>query len=352
MDTSSDSAKLQMEASLVVDADKAANVTDSDVLDASTKVTDPNNGPEENKDCPQQSESTENNTLVGSEQDSVETIEKDESQSLHVDKMQTQFEGDHSYELLGGAYYYTDETTQLRYKYDESSSEWIVVENGSDSKSVNSGTDQSDSNVHVDEEGRTYYYADNRYLCRYPTGHVYYMDEKNEWVLWDSDAPASTNEDCKTGDQSGLGGDVNANGGATKDNSKWYYYRGKDAFYRDHTSNTVFKLNKDSNEWEAHKEKGVKRKKKQRPKGTEEEEFDTESSSEEAEEYDQGEEVESGAAPPGFKNDPNISFDGENYIKKDKDEMLYEWDVNRRAWFPKVSFLRHENCVSCKYVAC
>merc|ERR1711874_545518 len=50
-------------------------------------------------------------------------------------------------------------------------------------------------------------------------------------------------------------------------------------------------------------------------------------------EHDHGD----GTAPPGYRNDPNIAYDGETYTKKDpSDGMMYEWDVSKRAWFPKL----------------
>lgn len=249
-----------------------------------------------------------NNTLE-------ETSDKDTVTSVTND----QFSGDHKYELIDGSYYFTDETSQQRYKYTDN--DWIAV---SSERVDASGEDTS--NVHVDEEGRTYYYSKDRYLCRYPTGHVYYMDDKNEWVLWNTEE--NTDGSCtNTGTQQ-------------SDDSKWYFYKGDDAFYRDQSTNVIYKLNKASNEWE--KYKGGKRKKKLQPRGTQDEEFDTESSNED--EMDDTAEADdalgSSTAPPGYKNDPNISYDGTSYTKVDnKDSMTYEWDTNRRAWFPKVMII-------------
>ena len=262
--------------------------------------------------------------------------DNEETKQISAEDDTSQFAGEHGYELINGNYYYTDTESKQQYKHVDG--QWITVDSldsndvkpdepidETDKTAVMDETDKT-SDVHVDEDGRTYYYADGQYLCKYPTGHVYYINENNEWVLWNTEGNSSA---------------ADANGNQT-DASKWYFYRGDIAYYRDQTTNIIYKLNKESNEWEV--TKGAKKRKKPQRQAHPEEEFDTESSNEEEEEEfhdvpEGDEEPGSLQAPPGYKNDPNISYDGTHYTKVDsKDSMTYEWDVNRRAWFPKVIF--------------
>ncbi|XP_063591125.1 17S U2 SnRNP complex component HTATSF1-like [Penaeus indicus] len=211
---------------------------------------------------------------------------------------QPDFSESHDYELINGHYYYTDSSSGQRYMYDANKGEWVAVD---------ASEEKQDQQVTVDDEGRTYYYADDMHLCRDPHGNVFYWEE-NEWKPWTQKAPAKSDS------------------ASEKKDSKWYFYQGDDTFYRDNTSDVVYKLNKETNEWQVHEGKL----KKKRPRIDEEEEFDTESEDSDEEEGD-------GTAPPGVKNDPNIEYDGVTYTKRDpSDNMVYEWDVNRRAWFPKL----------------
>ncbi|XP_018006860.1 HIV Tat-specific factor 1 homolog [Hyalella azteca] len=241
-------------------------------------------------------------------------------------------DGNHEYEEIDGIYYYTNPTTHEKFKYDNTIEKWVLVQDckssGQEDTTPTSETTDvtSESDVHVDEEGRTFYHADGHYLCRYPTGHVYYMNEKQEWVLWSENADGGYND--------GLTSSKNNN------DNRWYYYKGDNAYYRDLLSNKVFKFNKETDEWILAKS-GKKRKKKPDisvPVGGEEE-FDTESSNEGTDdgcESEDNDEYSKGDMPPGYKTDPSISFEDENFVKKDKDGMHYEWDKNRRAWFPKL----------------
>ncbi|KAF2361046.1 RNA recognition motif domain [Trinorchestia longiramus] len=231
------------------------------------------------------------------------------------------------YEKIDGVYHYTNPTTNEQYRYDDNEQNWTLVANGESSKSksdVNSDA-TVENHVHVDEEGRTFYHADGHYLCRYPTGHVYYMNESQEWVLWSDDNLVSLNNNPVSEDN---------------DANKWYYYKGEDAFYRDNSTSSVFKLNKETNEWCLMKP-GKKRKKRISSKSTAggDEEFDTDSSDDDGEcgyESEETEDAVSGDVPPGYNKDPSISFEDGSFIKRDKDGMMYDWDKHRRAWFPKL----------------
>ncbi|CAL4214669.1 unnamed protein product, partial [Meganyctiphanes norvegica] len=218
----------------------------------------------------------------------------------NIDKSNHGFDST-KYELVGDTYYYTDEASGQKYYYDTTKQTWVTTDQCKDEASAHS------QSPYTDDEGRTYYYAENMYLCRQPDGSVYYMDEKEEWKPWKNE-------------------DSNRNG--NEESAKWYFYQGNDCFYRDKVKNIVYKLNKDTNEWETFE--GKLRKK--RPRLNTEEEFDT-SDEEEDEDNDYGD----GTAPPGYKSDPNIAYDGDKYTKKDpSDGMMYEWEVSKRAWFPKL----------------
>lgn len=230
--------------------------------------------------------------------------EKCENDNQSQDKVNTEsnpsFDTE-KYELVGDTYYYTDETSGQKYFYDTTKQNWVPTDECKDEDSAHSQSPYTDS------EGRTYYYAENMYLCRNPDESVYYMDPKGEWKPWKSESNSNGNEES----------------------AKWYFYQGDDCFYRDKVKNIVYKLNKDTNEWEIHK--GKLRKK--RPRLDPEEEFDTSDEDEYEDDNDYGD----GTAPPGCRNDPNISYDGETYTKKDPtDGMTYEWEVSKRAWFPKL----------------
>ncbi|XP_071518003.1 17S U2 SnRNP complex component HTATSF1-like isoform X2 [Panulirus ornatus] len=213
---------------------------------------------------------------------------------------QPDFDSNQNYEYIRGQYYYTDNISGQRYLYDADAGEWVVT-------SRNNGEDKNEQQVTTDSEGRTYYYAENMYLCRDPHGNVFFLNENNEWKPW-------TEKDAS----------IPQSGG--EKNSKWYFYEGDSVFYRDNTSNTVYKLHKEKNEWEIFEGKL----KKSRPHIDDVEEFDTD-------EDEDSEESNSGLVPPGANSDPNISYDGVTYTKLDpSDSMMYEWDANRRAWFPKV----------------
>lgn len=227
-------------------------------------------------------------------------------------------EKDSSYELIDNAYYYTDSSTGTKYIYDHSKGEWTETtapntkENIENSKENRSRESQE---VTVDNEGRKYYWAEDMYLCQDLQGNIFYMDQ-NEWKPWSD----KFSNDTK----------------AEKD--KWYFYKGDNTFYRDNNTNKVYKLNKETNEWEEYKSK----KRRHKTAFNETEEFD----SDEEEEEESSEEESDGQAPPGSKTDPSISFDGSIYTKHDASEnMTYEWDPHRKAWFPKVSKKIHIFCV-------
>ena len=233
---------------------------------------------------------------------------------ISTDSSCKQDENTHDYELINGQYYYTDKSSGTRYKYEEKEQEWIEVMQTdeptvSDSPVVE-GT-QSDADTQhksghattTDSEGRTYYYADNYYLCQDQHGNVFYLNDKNEWTPWGENDSKQSSE-----------------------SSKWYFCQGESKFYRDNVSGVVYKFDKENNKWEKYEGKL----KKKRPR-VDEEEFDTD------EEDSDEEEFGSGLMPPGAKDDPNISYDGTTYTKVDPvDKVMYEWDTDRRAWFPKV----------------
>ncbi|RXG69191.1 HIV Tat-specific factor 1-like protein [Armadillidium vulgare] len=204
------------------------------------------------------------------------------------------------YELVGDTYYYTNKETGVRYKYDQSKSDWLKC-SGSDSLTTNDSSD-----VTTDEEGRKYYWAQGMYLCQDTHGNTYFMNDKKEWEPWSEHS--ITKE--------------------SKSENRWYFYKGQSTFYRDNLSNKVFKLNKETNEWEEYKKR-----RKRKVQSTEEEEFDTDESEEEVSSEEEGD----GSAPPGYQTDPSIKFDGTSYTKHDSaDDMTYEWDPARKAWFPKL----------------
>lgn len=224
----------------------------------------------------------------------------------------------HDYELINGQYYYSDTSSGKRYRYEEKTQEWIEVvaemntENPADKvtdcavvEDMQSDTNPKhkvEHNTTTDSEGRTYYYADNQYLCQDSQGNVFYLSEKNEWKLW-------TEKDSQQSSES----------------SKWYFCQGDSTFYRDNVSGVVYRFNKENNKWEKYEGKL----KKKRPL-IDEEEFDTD-------EDDSDEESGDGLMPPGAKEDPNINYDGTTYTKVDPvDNVVYEWDTQRRAWFPKL----------------
>lgn len=215
----------------------------------------------------------------------------------------------HSYELIDGQYYYSDTTSGKRYKYEEKAKEWVEVVADNEGKVLTEGSNHEHTSEHgttVDSEGRTYYYADNHYMCKDGEGNVFYLNEQNEWKPWSE----------KEHDQS-------------SESSKWYFYQDDSTFYRDNVSGVVYKYNKEDNKWEKYEGKL----KKKRPLVDDEEEFDTE-------EEDSDGETGSGLMPPGAKEDPNIKYDGTTYTKVDPcDNMVYEWDAQRRAWFPKVGII-------------
>lgn len=207
------------------------------------------------------------------------------------------------YELIGNHYYYTDKTSGHKYKYDAESNEWVASDGERRSNKFS-----DNEHVTTDNEGRSYYYAGKFYLCQDPQGNVFYWNEKHEWQPWTE----------KVASDEKL---------SSEEKSKWYFYQGDSTFYRDNSSNTVYKLNKETNEWEVFEGK-LKTK---RPRTNEDEEFDTD------EDEDSDDEFGGNMAPPGVNSDPSISYDGQTYTKVDaSDNMLYEWDSNRRAWFPKV----------------
>lgn len=197
------------------------------------------------------------------------------------------------YELIDGEYHYTDISSGVKYRYSTDKMEWVEV-------------DQASQQVTTDSEGRTYYYADGLYLCRDSEGNVFFMDEKNEWRPWEE----------RTGYKSG--------------GNDWYFYQGSAMFYRDRKTGAVFKFNKEESKWEKFEGK-LKRK---RPNIDPDEEFDTD------EDEGSDDEESCSLAPPGAQSDPSIKYDGVTYTKMDpNDKMEYEWDVNRRAWFPKVRWM-------------
>ncbi|XP_064109293.1 17S U2 SnRNP complex component HTATSF1-like [Macrobrachium nipponense] len=249
---------------------------------------------ESNSDS-QKAENTPNLDLAPSKNSDIgQDEEVEDSGSKEQDTSKKQPTDQRDYEVKDGKYYYTDSETGHKYMYDESSGEWV------------SSSDHQD--VSTDEQGRTYYHAQGMYLCQDPQGNVFYMDKNNEWVPWGTGTESSTTE-IKKGEE----------------NNKWYFHQGDDTFYRDKVSDAVYKLNKDNNEWEVFEGEL----KKKRPRINSDEEFDTDE--------DSDEDVCTGSAPPGAKNDPNIDYDGYVYTKRDPtDNMVYEWDTTRRAWFPKL----------------
>lgn len=247
------------------------------------------------------------------------TVKENDEGKVSVDSSRKEDD----YELINGQYYYSDASAGKRYRYEEKKQEWVEVyvdiQTGNNSGQVDKHTVtncavvegiQSDTNPehigeHItttDSEGRTYYYADNHYLCQDREGNVFYLSEKNEWKPWaEKDSKQST------------------------ESSKWYFCQGDSTFYRDNASGVVYKFSKENNKWEKYEGKL----KKKRPL-IDEEEFDTD-------EDDSDGESGSGLMPPGAKEDPNINYDGTTYTKVDPvDNVVYEWDTQRRAWFPKV----------------
>jgi len=243
----------------------------------------------------------------------LNTDTKDDSKKAETSEANSSFNEGHDYELVDGTYFYTDKETKIRYKF--VNNEWAKV---SDEPSSDGSTYDVNS-VTTDEEGRTYYYAGNLYLCRDPTGQVYYMDDATkQWLPWDT--------------------------GTTEGDNKWYFYKDNESFYRDQTNNDVYKLDKPTNEWKMYK--SGKRKRDEQV-----EEFDTDSDEDQdvkknkkeeesgAEKADKEKDplVKSGTAPPGYKEDPNIREEEGGYVKTDpQDGMVYEWEAKRRAWFPKL----------------
>lgn len=255
-------------------------------------------------------DNTANNQKELEKKDSENSENDDQTQgNVHTDNSNPGSDSE-KYELIGDIYYYTDESSGQRYYYDTANQNWVVTDQSKEKKDGDSYHNQS---TYTDDEGRTYYYAENMYLCRNPDESVYYMDEKGEWKPWKSE-------------------EVNSNG--NEESSKWYFYQGNNCFYRDKVKNIVYKLNKDTDKWETYE--GKLRKK--RPRLNADEEFDT---SDEGENDEDDEDNEDGdtdcTAPTGYRNDPNIAYDGQTYTKKDpSDGMTYEWDVSKRAWFPKL----------------
>ncbi|XP_068202166.1 17S U2 SnRNP complex component HTATSF1 [Palaemon carinicauda] len=239
-------------------------------------------------------EDTQNLDHVSSNNSDMDKVEKKESNSEEQEKSEKPPSDHRDYEVKDGKYYYTDTESGHKYMYDDSSGQW-----------VSSGDHQD---VSTDEEGRTYYHAQGMYLCRDPQGNVFYMDDKNEWVPWVTETESSTTEVKKQ-----------------EESMKWYFHQGDDTFYRDKVSDVVYRFNKEKNEWEVFEGKL----KKKRARINADEEFDTDD--------DSDEEICTGSAPPGARNDPSIDYDGYVYTKRDpSDNMVYEWDTTRRAWFPKL----------------
>ncbi|KAK8753341.1 hypothetical protein OTU49_003977, partial [Cherax quadricarinatus] len=279
-----------------------------------TKVEGDCDGVNEHKDIAEAnqklSEVIENNrhTIASNEQQADDDIHREsdtDKEHNENEKVKMNNEPDcpssQDYELIAGHYYYTDHTSGQRYKFDAIAGEWVVNNGEKDNENKDARKTTTDS------EGRTYYYAENMYLCKDSHGNVFYLNDNQEWKSW-SERPSP-----------------NANSSEEQNISKWYFYQGDSMFYRDNVSNIVYKLNKESNAWEVYEGK-LKRK---RPRIDEEEEFDTDEDSDE----EFGNELQ----PPGARSDPNITYDGVTYTKLDpSDKMMYEWDANRRAWFPKV----------------
>ena len=121
--------------------------------------------------------------MTGEEVPDVQSLQEQKEEenkpleSTSDDKSSDQQFDESKYELVDGCYHYTDETTNIRYKFDNESQSW--VEAFTDSK-------ESEDKVTVDEEGRTFYHADGKYLCRDTSGNVYFLNEKNEWIDWNS----------------------------------------------------------------------------------------------------------------------------------------------------------------------
>ena len=282
------SQKSVTEGSKVIDADPTSKTTTTDKDENIEEMIEKNN---------EVGKVSENRSDTNGTSDLKENEEEKSPESLCKDG-----ETGNDYELIGGQYYYSDKSSGKRYRYDKKVEEWVEVtvdmETGNDSEQASEHRDE----YTTDSEGRTYYYADDQYLCQDREGNVFYLDEKNEWKPWAEKDNVSSSE-----------------------SSKWYFCQGDSTFYRDNVSGVVYRLDKENNKWE--KYEGKLRKK--RPL-IDEEEFDTD-------EDDSDEESGGGLVPPGAKEDPNISYDGTTYTKVDPvDKVVYEWDTERRAWFPKV----------------
>ncbi|XP_076048068.1 RRM1_TatSF1_like and RRM2_TatSF1_like domain-containing protein barc [Oratosquilla oratoria] len=224
-------------------------------------------------------------------------VAEEKSIIMETEKIQPEIEGEQDqlkYEWIDGAYHYTHPTTNRSYRYDSEAETWVEV------------SLETEGHQSVDSEGRTYYNEGGAQMCKDKEGNIYKYSETGDWVFVSS---------------SGCGTDTSKN-----EDSKWYFYEGENTFYRDHSTDIVYRLNKDKNEWELYEGK-LKGK---RPRvANDDEEFDTS----DEEEFDEN----GGKAPPGHLTDPNIHYDGSMYTKRDPhDNTIYEWDVNRRAWFPKL----------------
>lgn len=297
-------------------AEETANNTvkrETDNDDGSLKVTNPVNKCENNEERVQEGDMVDELAEKGIEASEKEIPEEcGNSEKEGAGDSSSELKEHHSYELIDGHYYYSDTTSGKRYRYEEKAQDWVEVVADNEGQLVTEGSDSehaSDHGITVDSEGRTYYYADNQYLCRDSEGNVFYLNEQNEWKPW-------AEKECNQSSES----------------SKWYFYQDDSTFYRDNVSGVVYKYNKENNKWEKYEGKL----KKKRPLVDDEEEFDTE-------EEDSDEETGSGLMPPGAKEDPNINYDGTTYTKVDpSDKMVYEWDTQRRAWFPKVGTIVNE----------
>uniref|UniRef100_A0A0P4WFG7 17S U2 SnRNP complex component HTATSF1 n=1 Tax=Scylla olivacea TaxID=85551 RepID=A0A0P4WFG7_SCYOL len=304
------SGKTVTEGSKLNDADPTQKTTETDKDKNFEEMT------EKNYEVEKMSEN-------GSDASRTSNLKENVEEKISLESSTKDGENAYDYELISGQYYYSDKSSGKRYRYDKNVEEWIEVtmdmetENNFEQAGEPTITDcqvvdgiQSDTNTEhkgeytttTDSEGRTYYYADDQYLCQDREGNVFYLNEKNEWKPW-----------------------------AEKDNvlssesSKWFFCQGDSTFYRDNVSGVVYRLDKENNKWEKYEGKL----KKKRPL-IDEEEFDTD-------EDDSDGESGGGLVPPGAKEDPNISYDGTTYTKVDPvDKVVYEWDTERRAWFPKL----------------
>ncbi|MPC76807.1 hypothetical protein E2C01_071239 [Portunus trituberculatus] len=243
---------------------------------------------------------------IHSDANGTSDLKENVEEKISLEPSSKDGETGNDYELIGGQYYYSDKLSGKRYRYDKNVEEWIEVtvdkETGNDSEQAD---EHKDEYTTTDSEGRTYYYADDQYLCQDCEGNVFYLNEKNEWKPW-----------------------AEKNNVLSSESSKWYFCQGDSTFYRDNVSGVVYRLDKENNKWEKYEGKL----KKKRPL-IDEEEFDTD-------EDDSDGESGGGLIPPGAKEDPNISYDGTTYTKVDPiDKVVYEWDTERRAWFPKVCIL-------------